>query len=1166
MEKVIQKFCNNKKDHGLLLLEMPTGSGKTHQALDYIYHASMDEANKDKKYIFITTLKKNLPEEELRQRFKNGGVEKQFDDKYLFLDSNVDCVLNNLPDLEVKIPDEINELDEYRELEDNVNLYWSIKGDERGQQSKKQNTSIDMKRMAERIKEKLRTEIEPRFRYAIQNLLSEKAKTQKERVSLVQSNEEWSWLSELYPAVLTSTKQIIFMSVDKFLSKNSTLVESSYFMYNSDFIDGAVIFIDEFDATKETVLNKIIDDSIRTKVDYIRLFNKIYEALSMHKPMKELTEPSKGFEKQFLESIIDNFKKMALEIHDKYSLEFNYKTDDNFKDTNRPLLYHDHAFHTVLDADNSFITVRNDTINSVNRISLADNKKANDTSYIQAMLGEIEGFITYFSNGVKILADNYLRRKQETINGGEDDFTYENAIHSILNEFVPEEYVDFLTTDIMLESRKRKDKKENGYDLSFYESGFRYYTFEDDPNHDMQSKIMMCSFQKTPEKILLSVCERAKVIGISATATLPSVIGNYDIDYLKMKLGDSFMAISKEDEERMELNFENAQKGYENVNINVEFLGEQIERNYSKDSWKLIFDNDTLADEVSNYIDTKVGSDSDNGKYDKVRYARIALAYKKYLLEDDIQSFLCILTKFPRPGDKDLDLAVLRELFEILRSELGKENMFDYDDIYLLDSEDFVLKKSEVGNMLTEGKKMFVISTYKTIGAGQNLQYTIPEGMEADLKRINDFGGRKEKDFDAIYLDKPTNLIGNLSGEKFDARDLACFIFDVEYLQNTGEVSKNDTYEYVKCAFKRWQGQKVFPKTKKKLSSTRSVKLLATRTVIQAIGRICRTNMKNPNIHIYADSRIADYIDISTLNTRMLNKEFKALIDKLQIKNEQDQEEATLCNRANLGNERANRYINGILRNRWTDKSMREWKELREFSLKNPTLSLSLFMENSIAHNFYAQLVSKGNELVYSAEDDYGHVNIGFSDRGGKPYSVSEEHSKLDQIMRISYLRNYFEESGYATKFEPDDCIMLPVMFKNIYMGALGETVGKVTFDRNGISLDEIQDSNVFELFDFKVSGKDVYIDFKNWNGSAENDAEIFKKIEKKANQIENCKRVLIVNILSPKSDYFPYTRTLEGVKVMVVPYLYLESKDGKEPQFNYDTWMKIKEFINGKD
>ena len=33
--------------------------------------------------------------------------------------------------------------------------------------------------------------------------------------------------------------------------------------------------------------------------------------------------------------------------------------------------------------------------------------------------------------------------------------------------------------------------ENSDFDLSFYENGFRFYSFEDDAVHDMQSKIMM---------------------------------------------------------------------------------------------------------------------------------------------------------------------------------------------------------------------------------------------------------------------------------------------------------------------------------------------------------------------------------------------------------------------------------------------------------------------------------------------------------------------------------------------------------------------------------------------------------------------------------------------------------------------------------------------------
>ena len=58
MEKLIKQFCeNNKRDNGLLLIDMPTGMGKTYAVTKYI---AENYENIKGKIIFITQLKKNL--------------------------------------------------------------------------------------------------------------------------------------------------------------------------------------------------------------------------------------------------------------------------------------------------------------------------------------------------------------------------------------------------------------------------------------------------------------------------------------------------------------------------------------------------------------------------------------------------------------------------------------------------------------------------------------------------------------------------------------------------------------------------------------------------------------------------------------------------------------------------------------------------------------------------------------------------------------------------------------------------------------------------------------------------------------------------------------------------------------------------------------------------
>ena len=56
----------------------------------------------------------------------------------------------------------------------------------------------------------------------------------------------------------------------------------------------------------------------------------------------------------------------------------------------------------------------------------------------------------------------------------------------------------------------------------------------------MRSEIQLFDFQDSPERILLHLSEKAKIIGISATATLDTVVGNYDLEYLQRMLQDKY--------------------------------------------------------------------------------------------------------------------------------------------------------------------------------------------------------------------------------------------------------------------------------------------------------------------------------------------------------------------------------------------------------------------------------------------------------------------------------------------------------------------------------------------------------------------------------------------------------------------------------------------------
>lgn len=319
--------------------------------------------------------------------------------------------------------------------------------------------------------------------------------------------------------------------------------------------------------------------------------------------------------------------------------------------------------------------------------------------------------------------------------------------------------------------------------------------------------------------------------------------------------------------------------------------------------------------------------------------------------------------------------------------------------------------------------------------------------------------------------------------------------------------------------------------------------------------------MKSRDIYILADSHISDFIDGSVLKGRLLNPEFIKLINDMQLeKTEQKNSVRELENEANLKSTRANGFIMSMLKENmekgnWNESTMKNWKELREFVLIHPTISKDELVRSTIAKNFYIQLPKKGNYYTYSQNEDYKSTNVSFTIKGN--ITVSDNSCNLSQLMKISAIKDYFEANGWATSFEENEYIMCPTLFNNIYKGALGEVVGKFLFECAKCSLEEIENPSLFEKFDYKVVGKNIYVDFKNWHETTEEDLE--KELEKITNKAKECgaKTVVIANILTEKE--YPIRTYGDEVKIVIIPSLLLKTD---QINTNPKAWSKIVEVL----
>ena len=123
---------------------------------------------------------------------------------------------------------------------------------------------------------------------------------------------------------------------------------------------------------------------------------------------------------------------------------------------------------------------------------------------------------------------------------------------------------------------------------------------------------------------------------------------------------------------------------------------------------------------------------------------------------------------------------------------------------------------------------------------------------------------------------------------------------------------------------------------------------------------------------------------------------------------------------------------------------------------------------------------------------------------------------------------------------------MSPILYQNIYKGALGEVAGKyILEDLTGVRLKDIcnsqdyleEDARKYEKFDYQIEGRNgEYVDFKHWTVNTKyNQDEVFTKIRQKMEYVD-AKRVYIINIVKPNSPY-RIIKSEDG-RIVTIPYL----------------------------
>lgn len=723
------------------------------------------------------------------------------------------------------------------------------------------------------------------------------------------------------------------------------------------------------------------------------------------------------------------------------------------------------------------------------------------------------------------------------------------AVRSVLDGFeLPSLYDQYIEGLVQkLNQKSRNTRFDN--DSTFYNLGFRHYEVESSREHSETSKMYQTAYDTTPEKIMMLLLshENAKVIGISATATIYSVISNFDVEYLYADDSPCKLYQMSEDElSKLHDMYARATSGYkDNLRIHVVPVNSKAVRvaDIIADKKRALEMDELLDDAIRR---NRSQNNSNDSGYVKERYIRFAIAYKEFVEKTrPIEGRSPILSELALfniavKDDPSFEESTLKSVCQYVLDDIGGEepDLVEMPFMVLRGRDKFDESFEMISKRLGEGKKVFIVSTYPTVGSGQNLQYVPAENVKT--VKTNEFELSEKKDIDAIYLDNVTQLTPFVRKNEYKDRDE--YIYDIEELSERGELTSTEANQCISSAFDLCIGNSTRIIS---LKQTDSVVLSCIRAIAQGVGRITRTNRKNPDIYIFADTNLAPYFKkplesygkLRSIEFEELYREMNKIVVEQKERMRSDESKDVASSKAS---KRINALLEGI--NDGRRESIEEYDALGDLVLRYPVCNS--FLEGSRfpsikVPTFYTRLSKPANFMNYQVKE-YDRKNS-YSDvvtETPDGPEVSMQDCNLLTMMRYTPLRNKFKEKGYATGFPVGRFIMAPSTYNRIYKGRLGEAAGRILLEELGYTPIRMADE-VYERFDDKLKDG-IYIDYKNWNTRRDRDEDeneindAFKKLAELGGKI-----LVIMNIVKPEWDTEPVsTINRDGMRIVQIAYM----------------------------
>ena len=870
-------------------------------------------------------------------------------------------------------------------------------------------------------------------------------------------------------------------------------------------VEGEVftIFLDEFDFLENEILNILSEEpQLQNSIEFVRIFMEVFEDWSeadFWNKDSDLTFVKERMQQtnEYLQSKISEhnfeFPKLRTFIFDDKSFKSGSKQNFVLFQNNRTVLSENFYLEQKRSGRKAFKIVNSQNKDTVNTYA--------------------------FFSMIKSATEQLLK----TFDSVRDrHFTMEELIHQIWNtknDNTKGEYHRYISENYTYRNIK-KNKEESDFS---YQSGFSLITIKKDKGIDPElAEVEQLELITSPESIIAQLASKNLVFALSATADIDRMVNSFNMNWFKdnvnfiepsehdinlvKKIKDSKNEIRKS-QVRFTLNsplipshsLSEIIKKLKDMSFYTD--GKELEKSTAKDSradrslrffgcldWiinksqnrtHLIFANSfkreiLFFDSKPNEFNSKLSNtfpDVCRNKLQKIGFEvqKIGIGYKLKFEGKTANLIFLNADKNKELGDYFLK---------------NKHYHPDYDSLFL-DS---------------EAEKVILITQYATASNGLNLRCIKPPNKDEETD--------KETDFEGVHLLEKRH-----------------FWFDTE--QDTPQKALNNKKKAFWYYWKLYKNTEIgdykFKQFLKKtdlsefnrhyISNIKEHTLSQMALFYQALGRVDRKKIEMPPIEVTLGNDVAhiftDYLQkpifeeivkgrdkyIATFISQLHDEILKSA-DKEQVKQEivqsQDISEENRKSKLVISSllDEIKKINEGIIQDENALDIIRAWQELREYVLKQDRDAEIKFGDNSLNFKdltFETSLLQSDNKLFLLPFESRIYP------KQFKDMNTWDLNNPFYYFTQNEYLKAKFENLNYATSFNRSpynqQTIFTPYIEQAILRGAIGEECIKFLLAKNLLFCEHESElpMSLFELFDAKLQGKSIYLDFKNFSQNTQN-------------------------------------------------------------------------------